>query len=142
MRLLVVLAAAAAAAAALPAAAAPAAAAPTMIHTSQELQQALSNVNVQGGRPRVVVASGDAHCQDTLQQLGLLDAVRSQEGLGLLLLSPESSPELQAKINLTKCHDLAFIDPAYAEVAAAVAAVAIDTQGTDEAEVRDATCVL
>ncbi len=122
-----------AAAAAAAAAAASTAPAPTMIHTNAELQHALT-VNIQGERPSVVVASGDAQCQATLQQLGLLEAVRDREGLGLLLLSPDSSPELQAKLNLTSCHDLAFIDPAYGSTEAEMAAVDDAPHGADATE--------
>lgn len=88
--------------------------APTMIHTSAELQHALDKV----AHPFVVVASGEAHCQATLGDLGLINAVRAREGLELLLLSPDSSPELQARANLTSCHDMAFIkQPAAVETA-------------------------
>lgn len=105
-------------AAALPAAAF--AAAPTMIHNSAELQKAL---DVRGQHPAsVVVASGDANCQGTLRELDLFNAADG-EALDLLLLS---SADLQAKFNLTSCHDLAFIDPAYAPE---VAAVTVDPRG-------------
>lgn len=105
-------------AAALPAAAS--AAAPTMIHNSAELQKAL---DVRGPRPpSIVVASGDVNCQNTLRELDLFNAAEN-EALELLLLS---SADLQAKFNLTSCHELAFIDPAYAPEAVAMA---VDPRG-------------
>lgn len=95
--------------------AAAAGAAPTMIHTSADLGAVLH-------RP-IVVASGEPGCQDALGELGLVQAVQARgEALELLLLSPDSSPELKAKLNLTSCHDLAFIDPE-------VVGVGIDAQG-------------